>query len=95
MILKEFIENFVCKNSLIRLWYTVKGGHEMVIDGVSMEWETLEDKGIYRKFINNNVIGVTDILVSGHYTEAINIVIEKIPLDDFREQQIDKIIIKQ
>ena len=92
MILKEFIENFVCKNSLIRLWYPVKGGHEMVIDDVSMEWETSKGEGIYRKFINNNVIGVTDILVSGNYTEAINIVIENIPLDDFREQQLNKIL---
>jgi hypothetical protein len=90
MILKEFIENFVCKNSLIRLWYP---GYEMVINnGVSMEWETSKGEGIYRKFINNNVIGVTDILVSGNYTEAINIVIEKIPLDDFREQQLNKIL---
>jgi hypothetical protein len=92
MILKEFIENFVCKNSLIRLWYITKGVHEMVIDGVSMEWETFKGEGIFGKFINNNVIGVTDILVSGHYTEAINIVIEKTPLEDYREQQINKII---
>ena len=92
MILKEFIENFVCKNSLIRLWYITKGVHEMVIDGVSMEWEIIKGEGIFKKFINNNVIGVTDILVSGHYTEAINIVIEKIPLDDFREQQLNKLL---
>lgn len=90
MILKEFIENFVCKNSLIRLWYPVKGGHEMVIDDVSMEWEIIKGKGIYRKFVNNNVIGITDILVMGDYKEAINIVIEKIHLSDFREQQLNK-----
>lgn len=92
MILKEFIENFVCKNSLIRLWYPFKGGNEMVIDGVSMEWEIIKGEGIFKKFINNNVIGVTDILVSGHYSEAINIVIEKIPIEDFREQQINKLL---
>ena len=92
MILKEFIENFVCKNSLIRLWYPFKGGNEMVIDGVSMEWEIIKGEGIFKKFINNNVIGVTDILVSGHYSEAINIVIEKIPIEDFREQQLNKLL---
>jgi hypothetical protein len=92
MILKEFIENFVCKNSIIRLWYPFKGGNEMVVDGVSMEWEIIKGEGIFKKFINNNVIGVTDILVSGHYSEAINIVIEKIPIDDFREQQLNKLL---
>ena len=92
MILKEFIENFVCKNSIIRLWYPFKGGNEMVVDGVSMEWEIIKGEGIFKKFINNNVIGVTDILVSGHYSEAINIVIEKIPIEDFREQQINKLL---
>ncbi len=92
MILKEFIENFVCKNSIIRLWYPFKGGNEMVVDGVSMEWEIIKGEGIFKKFINNNVIGVTDILVSGHYSEAINIVIEKIPIEDFREQQLNKLL---
>ena len=92
MILKEFIENFVCKNSIIRLWYPFKGGNEMVVDGVSMEWEIIKGEGIFKKFINNNVIGVTDILVSGHYSEAINIIIEKIPIEDFREQQLNKLL---
>lgn len=64
----------------------------MVIDDVSMEWEIIKGKGIYRKFVNNNVIGITDILVMGNYTEAINIVIEKIHLSDFREQQLNKIM---
>jgi hypothetical protein len=31
MILKDFNENFICKNSIIRLWYPDKGGYKLVI----------------------------------------------------------------
>lgn len=42
-----------------------------------MEWEILKGKGKNRNFINNEVIGITDIMVRGHYSEAINIVIKE------------------
>ena len=98
MILKEFLETFICRKSVIRLWYPTKGGSEMVPDSVSCndvstEWSTLRGEGIYKKYLNHKVIGVTDILVTrGNYTEAINIVIEKIELDDWREQQLNEIL---
>ena len=81
MKLKEFIENFIESNSLVRLWYPIKGGHEMVTkdyNDVSMEWEILKGKGIYRDYSDYVVKGVTDIsILQGNYKEAINIVIDK------------------
>lgn len=91
MILKEFVEKFICRNSLIRLWYPTKGGHEMVIKQgkeVCMEWALLKGEGIYQKYINHNVIGVNDI-VTDTYPEAINIVIEKIEIDDLRDKHLN------
>lgn len=73
MKLKEFIEKFVEKNTLIRLWYKIKGGHKQ-IDGETptMEWALV--KGKYK---NREVVGVTDILVlHSQYAEAVNIVIK-------------------
>jgi hypothetical protein len=82
MKLGEFIEKLVEPNSLIRLLYKTKGGHEVALNDwndVSMEWEVLKAKGKNRHYIDNEVIGVVDILVRGsHYSEAINIVIEKL-----------------
>lgn len=75
MKLKDFIEEFVEPNTLIRLWYKIEGGHEPVNDEgkAKMEWKV--KKG---KFSGNEVIGVTDILVLGsHQPEAVNIVIKK------------------
>jgi len=75
MELKEFIESFVCPNTLIRLWYPIKGGNEQVVDGDNpqMEWSMKDGK-----YKHHKVIGVTDILMLGsHYSEAVNIVIEK------------------
>lgn len=84
MILKDFIEQFVEKNTLIRLWYKVKGGYSAVyytgerFDSVSMEWETLKGEGKYGEYMDNEVIGVTDILVTKtNYPEAVNIVIKE------------------
>lgn len=79
MKLKEFIEEYIEHNSLIRLVYKEKGGHKLVMnkwDDVSMEWEVLKGEGVYKNYINYNVLGVTDILVNGAYSEAINIVIK-------------------
>lgn len=80
MKLKDFLERFIEKNTVIRLWYKTIGGHTLVatdIDEVSMEWEILSHKGIYQSFLYNGVIGVTGIVVSGRFTEAVNIVIEE------------------
>ena len=96
MELKEFVEKFICKNSLIRLWYPCDGGHEMVIPddkkSVCMEWKITKCMGVYKKYLTHKVIGVTDIDTNGCFPEAINIVIEKIELDDWREQQLNKLI---
>jgi uncharacterized membrane protein YkgB len=75
MILKEFIQQFVEPNTLIRLQYKTKEGHEAVNgDKPEMEWQL--EKGIYA---NRKVIGVTDILYyKSPYSEAVNIVIENI-----------------
>lgn len=74
MTLKEFIEQFVCPNTLIRLQYNVLGGHEEVMgDSPKMEHELIKSEYSHRE-----VIGVTDILyIKSHYTEAVNIVIER------------------
>ena len=78
MTLKEFIEKFVCKNTLIRLWTKCKGGHQMIHcgnDEVSMEWQTLKGESFQSAFLDREVIGVTDILCDTH-REAVNIVIK-------------------
>lgn len=86
MKLKEFIEKFICRNTLIRLWFTHDSGHIMVTDqsekdmlhnGVCMDWEMINGKVWQSKYLNCKVIGVTDILVDSFYKEAVNIVIEK------------------
>ena len=96
MKLKEFAESFVCRNSLIRLWYPVLGGGHMMVakdDGrsVCMEWELIKGEGPYKLYVDHEVIGVTDILCDDS-PEAINIVIEEWPLDMMRELKLGKII---
>jgi hypothetical protein len=79
MILAEFSAQFIESNSLIRLWYKIKGGHEMVKPGVSMEWKIEKGEGHYGEYANHEVLGVTDIVVHGTpHPEAINIVIKRI-----------------
>lgn len=78
--LKGFISKFVEPNSLIRLWYKTLGGHEAIfpdLDVVEMDWRIRKSEGAYSGLENSHVVGVTDILVKGNYTEAINIVIHK------------------
>jgi len=81
MKLKEFVEKFVEHNTLIRLLYKNKGGHEVVLndwDDVSMEHELLKGKGKFKNYADHKVRGVTDVLVvKSPYSEAVNIVIEK------------------
>lgn len=78
MDLREFIKQYVCRNTLIRLWTRFDGGHKMIHSGdkeVSMEWATLNGSSFQSAFLNRKVIGVTDILCDT-YVEAVNIVIE-------------------
>lgn len=79
MILQEFVEKFVCKNTLIRLWKPIKGGHEMIIKddkSVCMEWELLQGKVWQAQYKSYEVVGVTDIVVDDAYREAVNIVVK-------------------
>ena len=86
MTLGEFIENFVGRNTLIRLWRKIKGGHQMIylknkdkpsgIDAVCMEWEILNGSTWQTMFKDNKVLYVKDIVVDDSYREAVNIVID-------------------
>lgn len=78
MLLNEFIEKFICRNTLIRLWEPYKCGHKMLCEQdkeVCMEWELLKDKVWQSKYKNYTVIGINDI-VTETYREAINIIIK-------------------
>lgn len=88
MRLIDFINEFVCPNSIIRLWKPLKEGHghEMIykkdptkpgnLDDVDMEWKFQQNKTWRCKYNNCKVIGVNDILTESIYREAINIVID-------------------
>lgn len=92
MKLGEFIEKF-SHNNLIRLVYQIKGGHEIVLetwDDVSMDWEVNKRKGKNRHYINNEVIGLACISGMKRYSEAINIVIEKLENQPFIEEVIEE-----
>ena len=78
MTLKDFVDTFVCSNTLIRLWKPIKGGHEMIHNGddkVCMEWELARGETWQCKYNDYEVIGVKDIVVDDFYREAVNIVI--------------------
>ncbi len=101
MTLKEFIENYIQPNSMIRVLYKDKesGNYRTILndwDKVSMDWEIVKGTGIlgaqkskYAPYINHEVIGIACISVTGHYSSAINIVIEEIPLDELRESKLE------
>lgn len=95
MILKEFIENYIEHNSLVRVLYKNPGGHKVVLndwDDVAMDWEIIKGEGKYAPYINHEVLGIASILVRGPYSESINIVIEEIPLDELRSNKLDSIL---
>jgi iron uptake system EfeUOB component EfeO/EfeM len=77
--LKEFVEKYICKNTIIRLWKPIKGGHEMLHQKndkeVCMEWELLKNEVWQSKYNENKVVGITDI-ITDTYREAVNIVID-------------------
>lgn len=80
MKLKEFIKQFVCSNTLIRLWYNLEdsSGHELVDNELAMEHQILGGTRKLSAYSEHEVVGVTDILVSnGRHVEAVNIVIER------------------
>lgn len=77
MVLKEFIEQFVLPNTLIRLWEPTEEGHRVITESPVMEWELLQEKTVYSLYLYNSVKGVTDILINDIYPETVNIVLEK------------------
>lgn len=82
MKLGKFIDKF-SHNNLIRLVYKNKMGYCCVMpywDDVSMDWEVNKQKGCFRHYINNEVLGVASIVINAQYRypEAINIIIEHI-----------------
>jgi hypothetical protein len=84
MELQEFIEEFVERNSQIRLEYKVSGGYksaryiDSIDDNLCMEWEILRGCNPFRKYAHHKVVGLTSILYSGGQgLECISIVIEK------------------
>lgn len=92
MKLGEFIENF-SHNNTIRLVYNHRGGHEIVLeswDCVSMDWEILAGKGIFRHYINNEVLGLASIGGMDRCPEAINIVIERLDKQPIVDEKIEE-----
>jgi hypothetical protein len=95
MILKEFVDQFINHNSLVRLVYKIPGGNKLVLDSwddVDMAWSIVKGKGKFSLYINHEVIHITDISVRGPYSEAVNIVIEEIPVDVLRDRKLDSIL---
>jgi hypothetical protein len=96
MTLKEFIDEYIERNSMVRVLYKDNPGSYRILlndwDEVSMEWEIVKGQGRYAPYINHKVIGIACISVTGHYSEAINIVIEEVPLHILREQKLQTIL---
>ena len=98
MTLKEFIDEYIEHNSLVRVLYKHQGGHKLVLndwDEVDMDHLIIKGKGKYAPYINHKVLGVTSISVGAYsdYSEAINIVIEEIHLDKLREMKLKEIFV--
>lgn len=79
MNLHDFISNFVCRNTLVRLWRIQDDGCKVVIrdlEGheVFMEWTIFRDLEFLNHYEDVEVIGVTDVLCE-NYPEAVNIVL--------------------
>ncbi len=93
MKLGKFIENFT-HNNVIRLVYKSKSGHEVVLgdwNDVSMDWEVNEQKGKFRHFINNEVLGLATISFGSgqgiQHPEALNIVIERLVYQEYLDEK--------
>lgn len=91
MKLGEFLDNF-SHNNLIRLHHKTNEGHVCIgedFNDVSMDWEVNKAQGVFRHYVNNEVLGLVAIYqMSGSYPEAINIVIEKLENQPQVEQAI-------
>ena len=97
MKLGEFITKF-SHNNIVRLLYEIEGGHQIVgndWDDVSMDHEIVAKKGIFRHYVNNEVLGLASISFNykdfpfsnkSNFHEAINIVIEKLENQLFIEE---------
>lgn len=76
--LHEFINRYL-RNSIVRLWVPYESGHKMLVENdldSCMEWEITKGHVWQSKYLNNNVLGVRDIVVDGFlHKEAINIII--------------------
>jgi len=95
MTLQEFVKDYVEANSLVRVLYKEKGGHRIVLNDwndVDMDHQIIKGKGKYAAYINHKVIGIASISVRGHYSEAINIVIEEIPLAELRNNKLKSLL---
>lgn len=94
MTLGEFIKAF-SHNNVIRLLYPLPGGHHTVAeswDDVSMDHEVLRGKGKFRHYIDNEVLGLTSILVTrSAYPEALNIVIKRKKDQPFIEETFEEV----
>jgi hypothetical protein len=92
MTLKDFVQQYVEHNSLIRVVYKLPGGHKAVLNSwseVSMDHELLKMKGKLARFVNHEVIGVASILTTGAYPDAVNIVVKEIPEDVLRNNKLN------
>ena len=97
MILKDFVKTYINHNSIIRLVYKDRGGHKTVANDwkeVDMAHAITKATSRYYKYLNHQVEYITNIS-TGNSTdgEAINIVIEEIPIDILRDNKINEIII--
>ena len=95
MKLGEFIKNF-SHNNVIRLLYENKGGHEIVLgdwNDVSMDWEVNKQRGKFRHYVDNEVIGLACVSFGPgpgvHHSEAINIVIERLENQPLVEEAVE------
>ena len=94
MKLIDFVAEFIEINSIVRLVYKVGGGHKCVAgdwDIKCMEWEITNKKGIYKKYINNDVICIASISVDGDNYGTINIVIQELGDDEIRDIVLENI----
>lgn len=92
MKLGKFIKNF-SHNNVIRLMYKNKGGYETVLNDwndVSMDWEVNKQRGKFRHFIDNEVVGLTSVCFGTHrgvhHPDALNIVIERLENQSYLEE---------
>ena len=91
MNLGEFITKF-SHNNIIRLLYKTEEGHEVVANNwndVGMDWEVTKQRGKFRHFVANKVLGLATISFrkddNVHYKEALNIVIERLDNQPYLE----------